>query len=360
MTTRRGFIASLLAASTVPALGWADAGDPAFLAAAKDADGTYALYGMGADGTDRFRIALPDRGHAGAVHPRLPIAVAFARRPGTFAVVLDCVTGATLATLHSPEGRHFMGHGSFSPDGEILYTAENDFVTTRGKIGLWSRRDGWRRIAELESHGVGPHDVQFLPDGRTLVIANGGIETNPAFGRDKLNLPTMQPNLAYVTLTGELLETVEMAPDWHRASIRHLAIGPDGLVAFAMQWEEIPETAPPLLGLHRRGGDLVLADPGVAEARMMKGYVGSVAMTADGSRIAVSCPRGGRAEVFDAQGRLVQTIVRPDVCGLGRLGAGLVLTDGLGGVLSFADDAVTPIASRPRAWDNHVVSLSRG
>ncbi|WP_126978325.1 DUF1513 domain-containing protein [Frigidibacter oleivorans] len=357
MTTRRGFLATLLAASTLPRLGWADAGSPAFLAAARDADGRFALYGVGADGTDRFRIGLPARGHAGAVHPTEPLAVAFARRPGTFAVVLNCVTGETLARLDSPAGRHFMGHGSFSPDGALLYTAENDFVTTRGKIGLWSRAEGWRRVGELESHGIGPHDVQFLPDGVTLAIANGGIETHPDRGREKLNLPTMQPSLAYLDLAGRLLDRVDLPPAWHRNSIRHLAIGPDGTVAFAMQWEDVPETAPPLLGLHRRGAAPVFAEAGEVQHRLMKGYVGSVAISRDGSLIAVSCPRGGRVQVFDRQGALVQTVERADVCGLAPLGAGFALTDGVGGLLRLEDGQLTALGARARAWDNHAVAL---
>ena len=357
MTTRRGFLASLLAASTLPKLGWADAGNPAFLAAARDADGSFALYGVGSDGADRFRLPLPARGHAGAVHPAEPLAVAFARRPGTFAVVLDCVTGQTLARLDSPEGRHFMGHGSFSPDGALLYTAENDFVSTRGKIGLWSKAEGWRRIGELESHGIGPHDVQFLPGGQIMAVANGGIETNPAKGREKLNLPVMRPNLSYLSLTGELLEQVELPPEWHRNSIRHLAIGPDGLVAFAMQWEDEAETAPPLLGLHRRGQEPVLAFAGEAEHRLMKGYVGSVAISRDGTEVAVSCPRGGRVVVFDDTGKLLQVVPRADVCGLAPMGAGFVLTDGVGGLLHLEGGRLTPLGARARAWDNHAVVL---
>lgn len=357
MTTRRGFLASLMAATTVPTLGWADAGSPAFLAAAKDADGSFALYGVGSDGADRFRIPIPARGHAGAVHPRQPLAVAFARRPGTFAVVMNCVTGEELARLSSPEGRHFMGHGSFSPDGRLLYTAENDFVTTRGKIGLWSRDHGWRRIAELESHGTGPHDVQFLPDGVTLVVANGGIETNPAMGREKLNLPTMRPNLSYLDLDGRLLEQVEMPAEWHRASIRHLAIAPGGQVGFAMQWEGPAETSPPLLGLHRRGAPPVMALPAEAEHLQMKGYVGSVAVSHDGALFAVSCPRGGRVVIFDSAGQHRQTIERADVCGLAPMGAGFVMTDGLGGLLRLEDGRVSVLGSQRRSWDNHAVAL---
>ena len=91
MTTRRSFLAGLLAAASAPSLSWADAGSPAYLAAAKEPSGTYALFGLAASGQDVFRIALPDRGHAAAAHPPAPEAVAFARRPGTFALVIDCV-----------------------------------------------------------------------------------------------------------------------------------------------------------------------------------------------------------------------------------------------------------------------------
>ena len=34
--------------------------------------------------------------------------------------------------------------------------------------------------------------------GRMLAIANGGIETNPDFGRTKLNLDHMEPSLVLV------------------------------------------------------------------------------------------------------------------------------------------------------------------
>jgi uncharacterized protein len=63
MTTRRTFLATLLAAG-----------------AARETDDSFALYGVGADGTDRFRIALPARAHAGAVHPSQPLAFVFVRR----------------------------------------------------------------------------------------------------------------------------------------------------------------------------------------------------------------------------------------------------------------------------------------
>ena len=83
MTTRRQFLAGVLASGLAPAPTWADAGRPRFLTAAKTPSGAYVLVGLRADLTEAFRLPLPTRGHAAAAHPKRPEAVAFARRPGT-------------------------------------------------------------------------------------------------------------------------------------------------------------------------------------------------------------------------------------------------------------------------------------
>ncbi len=352
MGTRRGFLAGLLAASALPRLSWADAGDPCYLAAAKEGDGGYALFGLDAEGRDLFRIALPDRGHAAAAHPFAPEAVAFARRPGTFALVIDCVTGAVAHRLDSPQGRHFYGHGAFIENGNVLCTTENDIATGQGVIGFWSRRAGYARIGEIASAGIGPHEILALP-GDVLAVANGGILTDPAQGREKLNIPEMKPNLAYATAEG-VQEVVELSPDLHLNSIRHLAT--DGeTVAFAMQWEGDLTDPVPLLGLHRRGSAPVLCEAGLAEQLAMQGYAGSVAIA--GGLVGITSPRGGRVHLFGMDGGFRGAVLRPDVCGIAPAGAGLIATDGMGGVLALRDGEVTPLQVAGRAWDNHLVRV---
>ena len=111
MQTRRGFIASIMAASSLPALSWADAGSPAYLGAARRADGSFALFGLTAGGDDVFRIALPDRGHAAAAHPTAPEAVASIvtapsttgpATPARSAPAISPCTRAPSAALSSP------------------------------------------------------------------------------------------------------------------------------------------------------------------------------------------------------------------------------------------------------------------
>ncbi len=74
-------------------------------------------------------------------------------------------------------------------------------------IGVRDATDGYKQIGEFPAHGLEPHDIALLADGRTMVIANGGIRTHPDRGDDELNLPEMQPSLVYVDIaTGDLLE----------------------------------------------------------------------------------------------------------------------------------------------------------
>lgn len=357
MTTRRAFLATLAASTAVPRLGWAAAGAPAFLAAARDLDRSFALYGMDEAGEELFRIPLPGRAHAGAAHPTRPLAVVFARRPGTFALVLDCAAGAEIARIESPEGRHFMGHGCFSHDGRLLLTAENDFANSRGAIGLWRVQD-WQRVGQWDSHGIGPHDIEPLPDSAAYVIANGGIQTHPDHGREKLNLETMRPNLAYIDDSGRLLDRVELPGDMHQASIRHLSVRGDGLVAFAMQFEGDVAEAVPLLGLHRIGTAPRLLTADAVAQLGLSGYVGAVAFSRDGREVAISSPVGGQIHVFAVdEARFLRRVSRPDVCGLGLAGDKMVATDGLGGLM-FLDRAEPFVMARSRNWDNHVVTLT--
>lgn len=352
MTTRRGFLAGLLAAASAPTLSWADAGGPAYLAAAKEPWGAYALFGLAAGGQDVFRIPLPDRGHAAAAHPDAPEAVAFARRPGTFALVIDCVSGRVTHRLDAPEGRHFYGHGAFVEEGALLVTTENDIESGAGRLGLWARDEGYARVGEIASGGIGPHEVLRLP-GDVLAVGNGGILTHPDHGREKLNLETMRPNLSYVTLSGGVQEQVELAPELHRASIRHLAHH-GGLVGFAMQWEGDLSEPVPLLGLHRRGGRPLLCEADLAEQLAMQGYAGSIAM--DGKRVGITSPRGGRLHLFGLDGEPLAALRRPDICGLAAGASALVATDGHGAVLSCTE-TLAPLSMAERAWDNHLVRL---
>jgi len=320
------------------------------------ADGSFVLCGIAQTLDIVFEIPLPARGHAAAAHPTRPEAVAFARRPGTFAVVINCVTGDVKAELKSPEGRHFYGHGAFSLAGDTLFTTENDYEAGRGVIGVWDVANGYRRIGEFDSGGVGPHEIKRLPNSDTLVVANGGIDTHPDSGRTKLNIPTMRSNLSYIA-GGRVIETAGLPPELQKSSIRHLAVAQDGAVAFGMQWQG-EGAASALVGQHRQGQPLALIAATEKQSHALDGYIGSVAFTANGATIAATSPRGSLLHLYGAaQGVLNAAIDIEDVCGAASIGDGFIVTSGTGGIRRVAVQENQQKSVPKYAWDNHLVAV---
>ncbi|MEM6577177.1 MAG: DUF1513 domain-containing protein [Pseudomonadota bacterium] len=358
MTTRRAFVAGALAAGFAPTPTWAEAGSPRYLSAARKADGRFALFGLSATAEVLFEIGLPARGHAAAAHPHRPEAVAFARRPGTYALVIDCVTGRSKAGLAAPEGRHFYGHGAFSSDGALLFTTENDYEGGTGRVGVWNAKGGYVRIGEFTSGGIGPHDIKLMPDGQTLVVANGGIDTHPDTGRAKLNIPTMRPNLSFIHLNGRIEESVELDDALRLNSIRHLAVGSDGTVAFAMQWQGDVSDAVPLLGLRHADGAITLVDTERETGSDLQGYVGSVAIDRLGQLVAITSPRGGVFQVIDAKSaQVVVNAPIPDACGVAMAEEGFVVTSGDGLISIGLGAEGDASAMTQHHWDNHLIPV---
>lgn len=355
MASRRKFLAGLLATSACPVPSWADAGDPAFLSAARKPDSSYVLYGLSPNGQPVFEIPLPGRGHAAAAHPKQPLAVAFARRPGTFALVINCVTGQIERRIEAPTGRHFYGHGTFSNDGALLFTTENDFEAAEGRIGVWDVHRGYQRINEFSSGGVGPHDLKLMPNGRALVVANGGIETHPDSGRTKLNIPMMRSNLSYLALDGRPLDQVEFDPSMRQASIRHLAVHQDGMIVIGCQWQGDLKDVP-LVFTHTSGTSLDALPP-ADQPVDLKGYVGSVAISVDGSLIAATSPCSNTALLHDRNSGKTNAFPLPDVCGAAAASEGIALTTGAGAFLRTQTGQPRHTAIAPISFDNHLVAI---
>lgn len=336
------------------------------LAARADGQGRYWVTGLDGHGEVCFDMPLPGRGHGLALAPAHDQAVVVARRPGNFLVVLDLVQGRLQQQLEGRPDRHFYGHAVYSPDGRWLYTPENDYGAGRGVIGVRDVRNGYRWVREIASHGIGPHDLALLSDGRTLVVANGGIRTHPDTGRAKLNLDRMRPSVAYVDLeTGDLLERHELAQQWHRNSIRHLALGDADRVCLVMQYQGSRDDRPPLVGMHRRGEALRLCSAPAVVQRRMRNYCGSVVADPSGQFFAVSSPRGNLVTFWAGQdGRLVGHVELTDACGLaaGAMAGEFLLSSGRGLMMRYRLDGdrvqpLSPAALRDARWDNHMLAV---
>jgi uncharacterized protein len=356
--SRRAVLAALAASVAAPKLGWAAAGNPAFLGCAKETDGSFALHGFTQTSDSVFRIPLPARGHAGARHPARAEAVVFARRPGTYALVIDVLNGKVAKTLQPPAGLHLNGHGAYLQNGALLVTAEQMSETSEGRLGLWAANENYRRIGDLPSGGIGPHEVLALPDG-TLAIANGGIKTL-AGTRDEIGTEEMRPSLAFADAEARLTDILKSAEEFHFASIRHLAALPNGHVAAACQWHGhklgFPQSVP-LLAMAKAGGQLKWSNASQDLWDIAKGYAGSIAATEDGL-IAITAPRGNRLYIFDQTGALVAAHTNPDVCGVAASGNGFIASNGEGALLRVDLSEIAALGAAKVSWDNHIVAVA--
>lgn len=336
---RRQLLTGLVAA-LAPVRG-ADAAPMAqrlFLSCRMDAENNASVACFDAEGNEVFSAALPARGHDVTVRPRARENVVFARRPGNWCAVVSNVTGDVRMLVHAMPGRLFFGHGAFSADGRILHATENDIATGAGVVGIYDATDGYKRIGEFSSGGIGPHDIALLPDGRSLVIANGGLRTHPDSGRETLNPDDIKPNLALLDLArGDIIARHELDVSVAKLSIRHLAARPDGVVAFGCQYQGAEEEAPPLLGLLRPGGTPVMLNVDDDTLFRMKNYIGSVSFDDTGDYLIVTSPQGGSAFVWNmGQERVERSVMLPDVCGVASQGkAAFLLTSGNAGISTF-------------------------
>lgn len=328
-----------------------------FVCALKDRDG-FAVAGLSATGDILVCERLPDRAHGAALSPDGETAVIFARRPGYYFGVMDLTGSRPFKLMPVSDDRLFYGHGFFAKDGKLLFATENDFENERGVLGIYDATNGYRRVGEYASGGVGPHEAILLRDGKTAVVANGGIITHPDFPRKKLNLATMDATLVYLDIaSGEVLKTQRMPGELYQMSFRHIAEDGAGNVWVGGQYQGPPTDDVPMVFVSDAHGVTALEAP-PSVYRNMRHYVGSVATDFARGRVATTCPRGGVWQIWSSTDRkLIAERHVADICGVAAGKDDFVAVDGFG---NFRQGDVILSNHRSVAWDNHLLAMRSG
>jgi hypothetical protein len=324
--------------------------DAVYASGIRAADGSFAVATVTERGEIVDCVALPARAHGMAFSKATGRTVAFARRPGTYAMIFDPSGRDEPIVIAAAEGRHFYGHGAFSPDGRLLYASENDFDNNRGMIGLYDARNHFSRIGEYETYGTGPHDMTVSDDGRLLIVANGGIETHPDFGRTKLNLDHMEPSLTLIdAATGALIEKHGLPPEYAQVSTRHVDIDASGRIWFACQYEGPRNTLPPLVGHFGRGMDLSFVTLPDDTTRALGNYVGAIAVNRREGLVGVTSPVNGTAVTLDARtGAVLKVKSVANAAGIAASAKGFAVS---------SYDGVFEGTQSDVAWDQHIVGI---
>jgi len=359
---RRTFLGLTAAALAASALGgWTllrNGTQPLLLSARDNAAGEHFAVGYRLDGSPVFATRVGERCHDVIAHPFLPLALFVGRRPSTQSYLIDSRDGRLLQTLDSPKQRHFYGHAVFHQDGEWLYATENDTSDPgRGVLGVYRLQDRrLQRVDELSSHGLGPHQLLWLPDGETLVVANGGIRTE-ADSRVETNLDAMESSLVLLGRGGSLISK-EQLPE-RMNSVRHLAVASDGTIVSGQQYMGEASDRVPLLAIKRPGQAFQPFPLGEAQRQAMNQYCASLAIHNPLRLLALTAPRGNRLFIWDLDSAALRLDVPlADCAGVGAVAEGFVVSSGVGRCRLF-DCRHAAIGSRPLQlpaglWDNHL------
>ncbi len=338
---RRTFLAG---AAALAATGPVRAAQDWFIAPRDDAAGRHFITRFAADGTLGFDLALPARGHGMALAPDGRSAAVAARRPGRFLLVLDHTRGLERARIAATDGFIFCGHVAFAADGTLLYATETRLADAAGFVGVYDAHAPRSRLAAWPTRGADPHEL--LLQGDTLVVANGGFVQQ--------NDPEIAPSLVRIhARDGHVLAQVEPPDELVQVSLRHLAIAQGG-VFVAGQYAGPKGDRPPLVARWNAGG-LGFLDLGDRTTAGLANYCGSIAASRDGTRLCVTSPRGGRAVVFDSEGKVQGEARLTDGCGVAAAADGsFLVTGGRGDMLHLGG---APVAVAEARWDNHAVPL---
>lgn len=310
------------------------------------------------------QLKTPMRGHA-ALALDEHTALLFGRRPAYTSVRVNFKTGL-IESFHPRANRHFNGHACLSADRKLLFTTETDYENKRGVIGIRELAT-LKQVAEYESYGLDPHDLQLMPDGKTLVVANGGIETHPDFERRKLNIDSMQPSLVYLELsTGKKLAEYRL-PD-HLLSIRHLQVSPTGDVAVALQYEGNLYKQQPssLVAWQKAGGELNLLKIAPQEVAQLRGYLADIVYDPKQELLVSATPRGHCVSIWSTVTEsFIQALPIAEASGvsLGIEAGSFLVSTSQGGLYQLQATVnqthLTKLKNFPElAWDNHLMLLA--
>ena len=323
------------------------------LAAAWESAGNFRVGVLAAQTQGVLRAAqfidVPTRAH-GLLALADDSVLAVARRPGDWLLRWSPANRKPAQWQWIEPSRAFNGHVIASPDGKRIFTTETNLETGAGLVGVRDARS-LQKLDEWPTFGIDAHELLWdtsEPGRATLIVANGGVPTQPETGRAKLDLDQMDSSLVRLdAASGALLGQWRLADQ--RLSLRHLA------------WQSAPAGKNPLLGIAlqaehddaaqiNRAPVLALFDGSrlkpVEAAVHLAGYGGAICAVQDGW--AVGCPRAHGVALFGTDGSWRKLVALPHACAVATVEDGCWV----GG----QEEALWTIGATRTAHETHTLS----
>jgi hypothetical protein len=298
----------------------------------------YQLGRLDLDDPEARAVGLPLTflAHGIAPSPHDAALLVLFEKHGPGCCVVDLRSGEVGQTIETPPGREFYGHGAFSRDGSLLYCTETDVSDhDTGYIAVRDGRD-FAYLGDFPSYGRAPHECLLAPDGRTLIVSNGGAP---------ISHPDM-PNVAYIDVDDrKLLDRCDVSGPLINAG--HLALGRGGdlvMVSAPRTGLEI-ETHTGAISLRRPGEPLRTLQGPDDIMQLMLGETLSVAIHDDSGLVGATNPLGDIVTFWQlATGEFVKSLRVPNPRGIALSLAG--------------DEFIINYGNPPRASRVHASTLA--
>ena len=252
---------------------------------------------LDAPGCPLTLIPMSFFGHGISPHPTRPGLIVVFEKRGRGACEIDLTSGRVTRPIETVRNREFYGHGAYSVDGTLLYSAET--ILEGEHAGVIAVRDARTHdlLGEFPTYSASPHDCRLVDDGATMIITNGG---GPMDG--------IPPSVTFVDVkTEKLLEKLEL--DTPAINAGHLDVsGHGGLAVVSAQREGLPDSAPGGISLRPPGGGLrTLKEPGDVIPHLT-GETLSVCIHEPSGVVATTTPAANLLAFWElASGRLIRS-----------------------------------------------------
>ena len=310
-------------------------------------------------------VELPVRAHDSVLIPFLNQIVIISRRPKNKLYILDLNNNEIVKEITSPCNRHFYGHAVYSNKTNLLYVSENLFAyddERSGSLALYDPIKNYKRVGEYRTQGIGPHEIK-LDSKDNIVIANGGVLTNPDFPRVKLNINNIVSNITKVNIySGKKIKTFNLKKEFKDYSIRHLDIDNNNEIHAGCQVYNKRKIIHGPLVFYSKKDTLYSYKIPKSLLINLKQYTGSIKLNLHTREIYSSFPKDDMLLAWSMYDKKIKrNYIINDVCGLAydNNNKRILISDGEGNINSSKPDNNLKINfNKEINFDNHFITFN--
>ena len=313
------------------------------------------------NGKLKYKVELDHRAHDLALINSINQICLVSRRPNNKLTIIDLNQGKVKQEIIAPAGRHFYGHAAYNVFSKLLYVTENNYKyndNRAGVIAIYDPFNSYKRVGEINSNGIGPHEIKINSIGN-IVIANGGILTHPDYPRIKLNLTNINSNISIIdSNSGRLINVLQLHKSLKSNSIRHLDLDEEDNLFFACQnYSNNNKKQLPLIFSYYNKKISNFSVP-YNIYKNIKNYSGSIKVSNLRNLIYVSFPKGNKVLIWDKNNFNFKSVVDiDDGCGIAVDGKNdqTYFSNGLGNIFYLEGNKRNKLLfSSNYQFDNHL------